>query len=189
MGFRDKEIAEYDRRFRKEEEADDIQVFIDAYPRATGVVLRLRGIGDKPDAVCHLPDGSVVGIEHTRIRRSPDQASFESIYYFRNEMCPEDTIDEIVRLLEQKAERRLKFSTANTILMIAIYESDFDLATRLASAIPEDELRSFGFVEIWLVDFKGIRDGAHREVRLFGLYPVDGQIIADRSMFDQKPYG
>jgi hypothetical protein len=189
MGFRDKEISEYDRRFRKEEEAEDIRLFIAAYPRATGVVLKLEDIGDKPDAVCRRPDGSLVGIEHTRIRRSPAQASFEAIYYYRDEMDASDTIEETVRLIEQKAARRPNFSTANTILMIALYESDFDLASRLASDLPEDDLRASGFVEIWLVDFKGIREGAHREVRLFGLYPVDGQTITGRSIFDQKPYG
>ena len=46
-----------------------------------------------------------------------------------------------------------------------------------------------GFEEIWLGDFKSIRDGAHRELRLFGLYPEECQVFSERSMFDQKPYG
>jgi len=189
MGFRDPEIAEYDRRFRKEEEASDIEMFIGAYPRATGEVLTLEDAPDKPDAICRRADGSIIGIEHTRVRRSPEQASFEAIYHYRDEMDPIDTYDEIVRLIEQKAVARPKFSTSRTILMIAIYESDFELATRLASDIPGEDCESYGFDEIWLVDFKGIREGAHREVRLFGLYPEKLRTITPRSMFDQKPYG
>jgi hypothetical protein len=63
------------------------------------------------------------------------------------------------------------------------------LGARGARDIPEDDLASSGFEEIWLVDFKGIREGAHREVRLFGLHPAKWQTITARSMFDQKPYG
>jgi hypothetical protein len=73
--------------------------------------------------------------------------------------------------------------------MIAIYESDFHLAAAMAREIPLEDLVAAGFVEIWLVDFKGIREGAHREVRLFGLYPEHWRTITPRSMFDQKPYG
>ena len=189
MGFKDKEIAAYDRRFRKEEEAEDIEMFIDAYLRATGQELTLEDVDDKPDAICRRADGSLVGIEHTRVQRSPEQASFEALYYHRDEMDPGDTFDEINRLIEQKAALRPKFSTTKTILMIAIYESEFSLAARIASDIPEEDLASSGFEEIWLVDFKGIREGAHREVRLFGLHPAKWQTITARSMFDQKPYG
>jgi hypothetical protein len=189
MGFRDREIAEYDRRVRKEEEAEDIQIFIDTYPRATGKELILEEVNDRPDAVCRRADGTVVGIEHTRVRRWPEQARFEASYYRRDEMDPGDTFDEINRLIEQKAAIRPNFLTSKTILMIAIYESDFDLAARIASDISEEDLISSGFEEIWLVDFKGIREGAHREVRLFGLYPAKWRTITDRSAFDRKPYG
>lgn len=189
MGFRDKEIAEYDRRFRKEEEAEDIEMFVEAYSRATGEKLVLEEVGDKPDAICRRGDGSIVGIEHTRIRRSPEQASFEAIYYYRDEMDPGDTFDEINRLIEQKTLLRPQFSTEKAILMLAVYESDFDLAARISADIPEEDLAGSGFEEVWLVDFKGIREGAHREVRLFGLYPSKWQTVTPRSMFDQKPYG
>jgi hypothetical protein len=186
---RDPEIAEYDRRFRKEEEIGDIQAFINAYPRATAEVLEFEEIGESPDALCRRPDGRIVGVEHTRIRRSPKAANFEAIHYYRDEMDPGDTFEEICRMIMQKAAVRPMFSTADTILMIAVYESDFDLAAAMAREIPLEDLVASGFQEIWLVDFKGIREGAHREVRLFGLYPEHWRITTPRSMFDQKPYG
>jgi hypothetical protein len=186
---RDPEIAEYDRRFRKEEEIEDIQAFLEAYPRATGEELEFEEGGESPDALCRRPDGRIVGVEHTRIRRSPDAASFEAIHYCQDEMDPGDTFDEITRMIEQKAAVRPRFSTVDTILMIAVYESEFHLACAMASGIPDEDLVASGFQEIWLVDFKGIREGAHREVRLFGLYPERWRTITPRSMFDQKPYG
>ena len=128
MPRRDPEIAEYDRRFRKEEEIGDIETFLEAYERATGAVLAIDEIGESPDAVCRRSDGRVVGVEHTRIRRSPEEANFQAIYYYQDEMESADTLD-------------------------------------------------------------GIRIGAHREVRLYGLYPEHWRIITPRSMFDQKPYG
>jgi hypothetical protein len=189
VGFRDPEIAEYDRRFRKEEEVSDIEMFLEGYPGATGKRLILEDISDSPDAICRRANGSIIGVEHTRVRRSPEQASFESVYYRRDEMDLADAFYEINRLIEKKAILRKNFSTAKNILMLAIYESDFDLTASMTQQIPNEDLAASGFEEIWLVDFKGIRDGAHREVRLFGLYPARYQTVTERSMFDQKPYG
>jgi hypothetical protein len=100
-----------------------------------------------------------------------------------------ETIDEITRLIIQKAVLREKFSIRQCILLIGIYESDFDIVVALTKEIPSEDFLSTGFEEIWLVDFKGIRDGAHREVRLFGLYPDQYRHLTGRSMYDQKPYG
>jgi hypothetical protein len=185
----DPEIAAIGRAMQFEEEGEDIAAFLVAYPRATGEVLELIEGSEAPDAICRRPDGALVGVEHTRVRRSPDDAHWEAILDRRDEMDIEDTLEEIERLIFQKAERRKKFSTARTILLVAIYESDFDIATRLAAGIPLEDLEDTGFEEIWLADFQGIREGAHREVRLFGLYPEDYREITGRSWFDQKPYG
>ena len=185
----DPEITAIGRQMQYEEEADDIDAFLAAYPHATGEVLQLVDYSDAPDAVCRRPDGTIVGVEHTRVRRSPDQAHWEAILDYRDEMEIEETNEEVQRLIFQKAERRKKFSTERTILLVAICESDFEIAARLASLVPLEDLIGTGFEEIWLGDYKGIRDGAHREVRLFGLYPEDFRIICGGSMFDQKPYG
>jgi hypothetical protein len=185
----DPEIAVYARHAQFEEESEDIAAFLKAYPGATGERLEFVDSCDAPDAVCRRPDGTLVGIEHTRVRRSPEKARWEVILDRRDEMDIAETIDEIERLIFRKAELRKTFKTGRTILLVAIYESDFSLAAALASNIPIEDLVDTGFDEIWLADFKGIRDGAHREVRLFGLYPEEFRVVSDRSMFDQKPYG
>lgn len=189
MPNRSPDIVAYDRRFRKEEEIEDIQIFLDAYERATGEVVEIEEVGESPDAICRRPDGTLVGIEHTRVRRSPETAHWESVLDHRDEMSIEETYDEISRLIFQKAALRQKFHFQQNILMIAMYESDFDIAAALAKDIPFEDLQSTGFEEIWLADFKGIRDGAHREAQLFGLYPDQFRHLTRRSMYDQKAYG
>lgn len=186
----DPEIAAYARMMNFEEESQDILAFLEAYPRATGESLELVNFSESPDAICCRPDRTLIGLEHTRVRRSPETARWEAILHYRDEMDIAETFEEIARLIFQKAELRPNFHTDRTILLVAIYESDFDIATRIASSrIPIGDLIETGFEEIWLADFKGIRDGAHREARLFGLYPEELRVISDRSWFDQKPYG
>lgn len=185
----DPEIRAYARQIKKDEEVADIESFLAAYPRATGETLDLENIGESPDAVCSRPDGTCVGVEITTIRRSPDQAFWEGTFYHTDEMDPDETLEEISRLIFQKAELRPQFSQERTILVLAICESDFRMAVGLAKLIPLEDLEETGFVEIWLADFKGIRDGAHREVRVFGLYPKHLRTLTGRSIFDQKPYG
>jgi hypothetical protein len=187
--MRDPEIVAFDRRFRKEEEVEDIQLFLEAYERATGETLSIEDVGEAPDAICSRADGTIIGVEHTRVRRSPEGAHWDAVLNHKYEMDVGDTLDEVNRLIFQKAQLRKKFRVANNILIIALYETDFDVLVALAKEIPDDYLVSTGFNEIWLADFKGVRDGAHREVRLFGLYPVQYRQVTDRSAYDQKPYG
>jgi hypothetical protein len=183
------EIVAYDRRFRKEEEIEDIEIFLDAYERATGEALEIEDIGESPDATCIRPDGTLVGVEHTRVRRSPDTAHWDSVFHRRDEMDVGKTLDEIARLIAQKAEQRKNFRTSRNILFVALYELDFDVVVRILENYPAVDAELAGFDEIWLADFKGIRDGTHRETRLFGLFPDAFGYVTDRSSYDQKPYG
>jgi hypothetical protein len=73
LAKRDPEIVACDRRARKEEEVEDIEVFVDAYERATGEKLEIEEVDESPDAICRRPDGSLVGVEHTRIRAFADR--------------------------------------------------------------------------------------------------------------------
>ena len=103
-------------------------------------------------------------------------------------MDPFKTVDEIERLIYQKTELRAGYNPTNAILLMAICETDFDLTVQLASSRLYD-LADAGFEEIWLADFMPVREGAHREPRLYGLYPEEYRIVTERSIYDQKPYG
>lgn len=189
MSKLDPEIAAYERRMKLEEEEDDIEIFLQAYPRATAELLELVEFSESPDAICRRPDGSIVGVEHTRIRRSPEDAFWQGIMDRQYEMDSADAAEEIWRLVEQKSKKLPKFKTEKTILLAAIYEADFELSSDFISYVPIEDFAKMGFEEIWLADFKDIREGAHREARLFGLFPKKYRRITGRSNFDQKPYG
>lgn len=79
LARRDPEIVTFDRRFHKEEEVEDIEASLDAYQRVTGDRLEIEEISESPDAICRRPDGAVVGVEHTRVRRSPEMAHWEAV--------------------------------------------------------------------------------------------------------------
>src|ERR1700722_1860058 len=99
---RDPEFVAHDRRFRKEEEVADIEIFLDAYERATGDELEIEEIDESPDAICRRPDGTLIGVEHTRVRRSLESAHWQAVLDHRYEMSFEETLDEMGRLIWQK---------------------------------------------------------------------------------------
>jgi hypothetical protein len=124
MTKRDPEVVADDRQLRKDEEIADIEAFLNAYVRATGEVLEVEDHYESPDAICVRPDGTIVGVEHTMIRRSPEDALWDSILEYRDEMDIVTTSEELIRLIFKKAELRQKFSTEHNMLLIAVYESD-----------------------------------------------------------------
>jgi hypothetical protein len=184
----DPEIAAYARRMKREEEADDIAAFLEVYPRATGETLEWVDGEESPDAICERPEGTLIGVEHTRIRRSPDDAHWDSILHQRDDMDVQATLDDLEAQILKKSGLRLKYKPSRCILLVAIYETEFDRLARIAAGTM-NWLDETGFEEIWLGDYKSIRDGVHRELRLFGLYPEEFRFFTERSIFDQKPYG
>jgi hypothetical protein len=184
----DPETAAYARRMKREEEAGDIAAFLEVYPRATGETLEWVGGDEAPDAICERPDGTLIGVEHTRIVRSPNEAHDDLIFEQRDDMDIRATLDALEAQILKKSELRLKYNPDRCILLVAIYETEFDALARVAAGTM-NWLDETGFEEIWLGDFKSIRDGAHRELRLFGLYPDEFRSFSERSIFDQKPYG
>lgn len=186
---KDPELAAARRRAKKEAEIEDIEAFLAAYSRATDSELIFEDASESPDAICRRPDGTLVGVEITNVRRSPEKAYWEAALEHQDEMDFGEAVDEVVRLIGQKSSLRPQFSTADNILVLAVCEADFGMVVNLAKIIPIDDWKGAGFSEIWLADFKGIRDGAHREVQLFGLYPEDYREVTGRSIYDQKPYG
>jgi hypothetical protein len=185
----DPDVCAAARQAKKEAEIEDIEAFLDAYVQATGEDLTLGDISESPDAICVRLDGTIVGVEITNVRRSPNEAFWQATLYHRDEMDCEQAVDEIVRLVEQKTRLRPQFKVVDNILVLAVCEADFQLVVSLVQLIPVEDWVDAGFAEIWLADFKGIRDGAHREVRLFGLYPDEYRSLTGRSIYDQKPYG
>jgi hypothetical protein len=147
---RDSEIVAYDRRFRKDEEVGDIETFLDAYERATGDKFEIEKVDESPDAICRRPDGTLIGVEHTRIRRSPEAAHWQAVLDHQYEMSFDETLDEIDRLIWRKSRLRDKFRTSHNILLIALYESDFDSVVRMLECFPLPDVASAGLTKFGL---------------------------------------
>jgi hypothetical protein len=124
-------------RIQREKEEADFEPFADAYLTATGLILEEVGsdLGTQ-DFTCERSDGKLVGVEFTELRRSPDDIFWQSVLDRRDEMDPQDAIDELWRLIEQKSERRANYSTKYNIVLVQNCDADFWLLCRMALHIP-----------------------------------------------------
>jgi hypothetical protein len=172
-------------------EAADFALFASAYRRATGITLTVVSRPDPPDFICELPNGEIVGVELTQIRRSPDNAFWDRVLDYMDFMDPYDAFVEVGRLLDQKGKKLPQFPTADdtNILVLISCEAEFDVLLRLLQDLPLSDLEESGFDEVWLGEYAGVRQGAHREIELFGLYPEEFREVTGRPGYDQKPYG
>jgi hypothetical protein len=179
-------------RIQREKEEADFEAFAVAYLAATGLTLEDVGSDSgTQDFTCERSDGKTVGVEFTELRRgiSPDEVFWQSILYRRYEMDSIDAVDEFWRLIEQKSAKRINYSTKYNIILVQNCDADFHSLFRLSLHIPYEDYRGLGLREIWLGDYRGIREGAHREIELYGIYPRRIRGLTPRSGWDLKPYG
>ena len=98
----DQDVRAAMQQVKKDAVVEDIESFLAAYGRATGEELVLDEICESPDAICVRSDGSVLGVEITNVRHSPQQAFWESTFDRRDQMDCEKAVDEVVRLAEKR---------------------------------------------------------------------------------------
>jgi len=182
------EEAETDRRLRKERETEDLEGFLPCYQRATGLALEVEEESENPDFIVRRPDGQKIGIEFTAVRESPDDTFYRPILTGNPQWDPTDAVDQMCFLVRQKSSKIPNYQTKYNILVLQNEESDFNLMSADVKNIPIEDFASSGFDEIWLADYSGIRNGAHNEIELFGLYPKHLQTVTRRSDRDKKPY-
>lgn len=186
---RDPEAAMWHERLKGEAEEEDFDRFAAAYRRATGISLEVEERPDPPDFVCIRDDGGIVGVELTQIRRSPDGAMWDRILDKQDDMRAWDAYAEFERLLYQKAAKLPKFPTRENILVVLSCEAEFAGLLFYLKDMPLSEFEQTGFQEIWVGDYQGVREGAHRHIQLFGLYPAHLRELTPRPDSDWKPYG
>jgi hypothetical protein len=182
------EEAETDRQLRKQQEAEDIDRFVHAYERATGLTLTIEEEAEDPDFIAQRSDGVQVGIELTAVTEGPVDNFYRPIVTGNPEWDPDDALARACSLVEQKSEKVPGYRTKSNILVLLNLETDFRLLCALAKDVPVDDFVSAGFIEIWLADCTGVRKGLHQEIELFGLYPENYRILTERSEHDKKPY-
>ena len=182
------EEAETDRRLRKEQEAKDLDAFLPCYQRATGLTLDVEQEAENPDFIARRSGGQQVGIELTAVREGPGKSFYRPILTGNREWDPMDAVDQMCFLIKQKSSKIPNYQTKRNLLVLLNEESDFNAICADVKNIPIETFSSAGFDEIWLADYRGIREGTHSEIELFGLYPENLRTVTRRSDHDKKPY-
>jgi hypothetical protein len=169
---------------KKMVEEIELGYFLRAYRDAVGQELSVCDSKESPDFVCNRPDGSLVGIELTKVVRDPESRFADEVFFHREAMNP---IAAMLGVYYRIAAKELKRQRPNwsfrdrTILVVQIMECPL--------ARFSDELEPFpdphGFAEIWLAEYS--EREAYGNIELFGLHPADrwGYHPAVRG----KPYG
>lgn len=175
---------------KKELESTQLGYFLEAYEQATGIALSPIILGvESPDFLVVNEDGSVYGVELTKLMRTPDEQFVARVINRKNEPNPYEQLEQIHHLIAKKEKARLGGyikKVAETILVIELVDGT------LANILPfldglQAEYTAHGFVEIWLADYSGI--DAYGNVELFCLYPDRNYGFFERPNASSKPYG
>jgi hypothetical protein len=182
------EEAETDKRLRKEQEAKDLDMFMPCYQRATGLTLKVEEEAENPDFIARRSDDQKVGIELTAVREGPGETFCRPMVTGNPEWNPDDAVDQMCFMIKQKSSKIPNYQTKCNILVLQNEESDFNSMCADVKNIPIEIFSSAGFDDIWLADYRGIREGTHSAIELFGMYQVKLRTVIKRSDHDKKPY-
>ena len=113
-------------RYKKGDERRNLDYFVEAYHRVTGVEVNIIQESERPDFIGQLPNNSIIGIELTKITRSdPEIISRNRILEHNEYMLPENAIEMIQRLALLKNEKKSRGNWEcpdNTILLIELVD-------------------------------------------------------------------
>ncbi len=175
---------------KKMVEQEELRPFLEAYKHVTGEALKCVREGESPDFVCTRPTGEEVGVELTRVTRSPDEGFADRVLLRKDEQDGQGALDEVFRLLEQKEAKRVKEYgrfAGKTILALQLFDCSLG---RLLPFLDDSLRRDFsdnGFLEVWLADYTGV--DAYGDIELFGLKPPQWRGYHKRPNPSRKPYG
>jgi len=156
----------------KSTEREHLALFLAARSSATGELLRLHSDLESPDFVCERPDGSLVGIEHTRIEYDPERTEIlEACRTYSGELDNFALFWAAAQAVAAKERKRQKPHwkyKASTILVLDLPEG-YRLEEWPGDSSLSSEFAYSGFIEIWISDHSSI--GAYGKVTAIGLYP------------------
>lgn len=175
---------------KKELESIQLGYFLEAYEHATGATLApvVPGL-ESPDFAVVNENGEVLGVELTKVMRSPDEQFVSRIIDLQQEPDPYDQLEQIHHLIGKKEEARLKRYVDKfdeTILVIELVDGSLSNFMHLLEGL-KSEYSHHGFMEVWLADFSAI--DAYGNVELFCLYPQHKWGYFPRPNAGSKPYG
>ena len=174
---------------KKMVEKEELYLFLEAYQDATCETLTSLRASERPDFVCQRSEGTLVGVELTKVMRDPESGSWDSIMNGQEFRDGADANDGIWATAEYKS-RKLKAGNwqyvDNTILVLQVMDCPLaDLHHYLEDASSPDDYANLGFSEVWVGDYSEV--DAYGVIELFGLYPE--QWWGYHARWRGKPYG
>lgn len=179
---------------KKELERESLGYFLEAYEFTTGIRLEyfpLASDWERPDFVCRTPGGEFVGVEITSVMVRPNVKS-DLIALSESTTLDAFTASEAVFMtIEEKERKRLSPGWTlpdSTILVIEVFDTDVEeLEEFLVDVDLKDDLRGFGFMEIWIANRGTVEP--YGGATLFGLFPEKWWGPHECWNHWSKPYG
>lgn len=157
-------------QWKKDDEASQLALFIEAYERATGTTLEIQADNERPDFICQRSNGTIVGVELNKITRSPNDIQWQAIVKKLPYMDAGEAFDRLSDQLMTKEAKRGEPDWKlpdNTILVFELM--DIPLAELEPLLYPGSlpDLDQVGFTEVWIADYSEIE--AYGSVELYAL--------------------
>lgn len=172
---------------KKMVEQSELEHFIDAYEYITGQRLIIMHVGEKPDFLCKRENGSIVGIELTKVMRDPETAQADRILKRQDYMPDTDALNFVYEAVAKKAEKIANWSTKDIILVLQLTDCQLSALRNVFDDSLKKDFESYGFSEIWIADYTAL--DAYGDIELFGLYPSKWWGYHQRRNPQRKPYG
>jgi hypothetical protein len=175
--------------WKKMNERDAAEQFVEEYTRVTGVPLTLIGAGERPDFVCEKR-GRRHGLELVRAMRDPVQRDWEVILGGDGHLHGLDAallVQEAVYVKDKKRASPGWRYPGSAILVIQLIGSDGEEMAEYLDDQLMDEMAETGFREIWVADYSPME--AYGEIQLFGVKPKRWRGIHRHRLYGTKPYG
>jgi hypothetical protein len=162
-------------------EEEDLYLFFEAYADATGEVLTSIEASERPDFVCQRAEGTIIGVELTKIMRDPESALWDNVIN-KQEFRDNADANEAIYLAAEWKSRKQKIGNwqhpNNTILILQVMDCPLsNLHYYLEDGNSPDDYADLGFSEVWVADYSEI--DAYSVIELFGLYPERGGDITN----------
>lgn len=174
---------------KKMVEEEDLRLFLQAYEQVTGESLALKCLNESPDSICLRPTGEEVGVELTRVTRSPDDEFHDRVILRKDQQDAEEALELVYHSLEVKDDKRAKRYGAfreRTILVLQLFDCQFGALLPYIGDDLQGDFQENGFLEIWLADYTGVE--AYRDIELFGLKPLRWWGHHERPNAGGKPF-
>jgi hypothetical protein len=175
--------------YKKENESYDLALFIEAYEFITGKQLEILQRNENPDFICSLPDGSLIGIELSKVMRDPRDASDDWIINRKYEIDVYDSVSIIQNLIVKKEEARSERYIKNVndnMLVLLLKDGSLKSLKNILNSLIKD-FNEQGFQEIWLADYTDLE--ACGDIELFCMFPSELWGYYQRPWPERKPFG